>query len=351
MTFQEALQRITGLDTAAMSKAQARWDQIAKPLGSLGLLEEMLVRVAGITGSAQLALHPRAVAVFCADNGVVAQGVTQCGSEVTAQMADQFARGTTTVCHMARTAGAQVFPVDVGVAGLVTEPGVRRRRIANGTCDFSREPAMTRAQALQSLEVGVETACWLAQKGYRLLITGEMGIGNTTTSSAILSVLLGKSPREVTGRGAGLSAEGLERKIQVIEQAILHHAPDPADPLNLLAKLGGFDIGAMAGLLLGGAALRIPVLLDGLISCTAALLAVGLCPPLRPYLLASHCSGEPAGQLALAALGLRAPLHADMRLGEGTGAVAVLPVLDMACAVYEGMNTFSQLDINQYQPL
>ena len=334
-----------------MEESQRRWDSIAHPLDSLGLLERDIVRIAGITGSADVDLSKKAVVVMCADNGVVAQGVTQTGQDVTAIVTENMSTGDTSVCCMARVAGAEVIPVDIGVARPVTGGRIRQMCIRRGTADMTQGPAMTREEAAQAVLAGVRLVEELKEAGYRILATGEMGIGNTTTASAMVSVLLGKAPAEVTGRGAGLSSEGLARKVRAIETAISRNRPDPADGLDVLHKVGGLDIAGLAGVFLGGAIHRIPVLVDGFISSAAALTAAAICPACRDYMLGSHASNEPAGRMVLEALGLRPFLFAEMCLGEGTGAVAVLPLLEMGAAVYREMCTFEATDIEAYQPL
>ena len=334
-----------------MEESQRRWDSIAHPLDSLGLLERDIVRIAGITGSADVDLSKKAVVVMCADNGVVAQGVTQTGQDVTAIVTENMSTGDTSVCCMARVAGAEVIPVDIGVARPVTGGRIRQMCVRRGTADMTQGPAMTREEAAQAVLAGVRLVEELKEAGYRILATGEMGIGNTTTASAMVSVLLGKAPAEVTGRGAGLSSEGLARKVRAIETAISRNRPDPADGLDVLHKVGGLDIAGLAGVFLGGAIHRIPVLVDGFISSAAALTAAAICPACRDYMLGSHASNEPAGRMVLEALGLRPFLFAGMCLGEGTGAVAVLPLLEMGAAVYREMCTFEATDIEAYQPL
>ena len=339
------------LDQGAMEEAQRRWDAIAHPLNSLGLLEQDMVRIAGITGSADVDLSKRAVVAMCADNGVVAQGVTQTGQEVTAIVTENMSTGDTSVCCMARVAGAEVIPVDIGVAKPVTGARIRQKCVRRGTADMTQGPAMTREEAAQAVMTGLELVGELKEAGYRILATGEMGIGNTTTSSAIVSVLLGKEAAEVTGRGAGLSTEGYQKKIAAVERAIALNRPDPADGLDVLHKVGGLDIAGLAGVFLGGAVHHIPVLVDGFISSAAALTAAAICPACRDYMLGSHASNEPAGRMVLEALGLHPFLFAEMCLGEGTGAVAVMPLLEMGAAVYRGMCTFEATDIEAYQHL
>ena len=351
MTLEEVVRGIVPADQAAMEQARRRWDSIAKPLGSLGLLEEAVVRMAGIAGSPNVDISRRAVVVMCADNGVVARGVTQTGQEVTAIVAENMSSGDTSVCAMSRAAGAEVVPVDVGVARPLTGARIVQRNIRRGTADMTLGPAMTREEAIRAVLTGVEIARELRGRGVRLLATGEMGIGNTTTSSAVAAVLLGRPAEDMTGRGAGLSSEGLQRKIKAIQTAIRVNRPDPADALDVLHKVGGLDIAGLAGVFLGGALCRTPVLVDGFISSVAALVAARLCPHCKDYMLGSHASEEPASQLVLAELNLRPFLYAGMRLGEGTGAVAVMPLLDMGLAVYREMTTFEDTNIEAYQPL
>ena len=350
-TLSQLNTRIGPLDKNAMAEAQRRWDSIAHPLNSLGMLERDIIRIAGITGDPNVDLSKKAVVAMCADNGVVAEGVTQTGQEVTAIVTENMSKGDTSVCCMARIAGAEVIPVDIGVARPVTGENIRQCCVRRGTANMTKGPTMSREEAAKAVMTGILLVEELKQVGFRLLATGEMGIGNTTTSSAIVSVLLGKDPAEVTGRGAGLTSEGLERKIQAIRTAIAVNQPDSADPLDVLHKVGGLDIAGLAGVFLGGAIHRVPVLVDGFISSAAALVAAAICPAAKDYMLASHASNEPAGRMVLETLGLTPFLHAGMCLGEGTGAVAVMPLLDMGAAVYREMCTFAATDIEAYEHL
>ena len=286
---------------------------------------------------------------MCADNGVVEEGVTQCGQEVTATVAENFLDEKSCVAIMCRRAGTKICPVDIGMA--VDTPRVEKRKIAYGTKNMAKEPAMTREQAVAAIEVGIAKAEELHAQGYEILATGEMGIGNTTTSSAMTAVYLGLDVETVTGRGAGLSSHGLQRKIHAIKQAIAVNQPDPEDPLDVLAKVGGLDIAGMCGLFLGGAAQQMPVVMDGFISQVAALTAVRLVPECADYILASHVSEEPGANILLKALEKDAFLTCGMRLGEGSGAVALFPILDFASDIYHKMSTFVQADIVEYQPL
>ena len=351
MKLEQALQQISSPNQQMAEQAARRWDSIAKPLHGLGLLEDTICRIASIQNTSQVHIKKRALAVFCADNGVVEEGVTQTGSEVTAVVAKNLCHGDTSVSKMAQVAGVDVFPVDMGMNTPVTEPGMIDCAVSRGTKNLAKEPAMTTAQAVQAIEHGISLACRLAKEGYEIFATGEMGIGNTTTSSAMASVFLNRPVEEMTGRGAGLDSAGLRRKISVIKQAIEQSRPDADNAIDVLSKLGGFDIAGMAGFMLGASACKIPVIVDGFISSVAALTAVRICPEARAYLLASHVSGEPAGQLLLDALNLSPIITAGMHLGEGTGAVALFPLLDMALAVYETMSTFEDISVEEYQPL
>ncbi|MEQ2456753.1 nicotinate-nucleotide--dimethylbenzimidazole phosphoribosyltransferase [Flavonifractor hominis] len=351
MTLEEVVRSITPADQKAAAAAKARWDSIAKPLGSLGALEDAVIRMAAMMGTPNVDISKRAVVVMCADNGVVAQGVTQTGQEVTAIVAENMSSGDTSVCAMARHAGAEVVPVDIGTATPLKGERILQKNIRRGTADLTQGPAMTREEAERAVLTGVEIAKDLCAKGVKLLGTGEMGIGNTTTSSAVACVFLNREPVDMTGRGAGLSSEGLVRKIHAIETGIALNQPDPADPLDVVSKVGGLDLAGLAGVFLGGALCHVPVLVDGFISSVAALIAARLCPACTDYMLGSHASDEPASKLVLAELGLEPFLYAGMRLGEGTGAVAVMPLLDMGLAVYREMTTFEATDIEAYQPL
>lgn len=343
------LSGITPPDEAARAAAHAHWAGLAKPLGGLGALETLLEDAAALTGSAALDVSHRAVLVLCSDNGVVAQGVSQTDQSVTRAVAENLAARRTSVCQMARTAHCDVVPVDMGMAGDPV-PGVADCRIAAGTADFTQGPAMTRAQAVEAVGRGIRLVQEQKAAGVQLLATGEMGIGNTTTSSAVAAVLLGQPVERMTGRGAGLSDEGLARKVDAICRGILVNEPDPEDPLDVMAKLGGFDIAGLCGVFLGGALAGVPVLMDGFISGVAALCAVRLCPAAAKAVFASHCSAEPAAKLVLEALGKAPLITANLHLGEGTGAVASIPLWDMALAVYGGCYSFTEGGITPYTP-
>ena len=359
--------RIDPVDGVAAAAARDRWNAIGKPVGGLGLLEDAVCRMAAAQAASGTAAAPdafptveaapRALAVFCADNGVVAEGVTQAPCSVTAVGARSLGAGTACVCQMARAAGCAVRVVDVGMARPVDAPGVEDRAVRRGTGDIATGPAMTREEAARAMITGAEVVRELASGGCRLIAAGEMGIGNTATSAAVASALLGRDPAELTGTGSGLPAGGLARKVAVIRRALGVNglAPGatgagPRDPLAVIAAVGGLDIAAMCGFYLGAAAERVPVVLDGLISCAAALAAARLAPACAGYLLASHEPSEPAAPALLTELGLRAPLRAGLHLGEGTGAVALMPLLDLALAVYRSAATFEDLAMDAYDP-
>lgn len=340
------LSAISAVDREAYAECVRRFDRIAKPLGSLGRLESLIARVAAVTGSADIDIQKKCVLVFCGDNGVVRQGITQSEHTVTTTIARMLASGKASVCTMAKVSGADVVPVDIGMVDTVD--GLLPRKLMAGTNDISQGPAMERAKAETAIATGIALVGEKKAEGYRLIATGEAGIGNTATTAAMTSVFLSLPAEAVTGRGAGLSDTGFLRKQAVIQQAIEINRPNADDPVDVLAKVGGLDIAAMTGAFIGGALHRIPIVMDGVISAVAALAAVRLCPPVKDYILPSHISAEPAGGLLMRELGFSPILHADMRLGEGTGAVALFPLLDMAAAVYTHGATFDDIEMEAY---
>ena len=332
----------------AKEQAQARWDHVAKPLNSLGKLEKLIVKIADVQNTPDVRIDKRCALVFCGDHGVVAEGVSQSGSEVTALVAKSIAEGTANINLMAGASYTDVFAVDMGMVGTV--PGTIDRRIAAGTRNMVHGPAMTRVQAEQSIQAGINLVGEMKAHGYQIIATGEMGIGNTTASTAMACALLGCTPEELTGRGAGLSDAGLIRKREAITRALEVNQPDANDPIDVLSKVGGFEIAGMAGAFLGGMQHGVPVIIDGVISAVAALVAARICPAAVDAMLPSHMSREPAMVRIMAELGMEPILHADMALGEGTGAVALLPMLDMALRVYHGPHTFDDLGMAAYTP-
>lgn len=340
--------RISPFDPAVYQAVRKRWDEVAKPIDSLGDFEEIIARIGAVQGLETPDLEHRCVIPLCADNGVVAEGVSQAGQEVTLAVAKAMGTGNSSVCRMAEKAGVTVFPVDIGVNTDEEIPGVLSKKVACGTNDFAKEPAMSRSQTLAALQVGMDLVRTAKQKGFSLICTGEMGIGNTTTSAAVASALLSMPVREVTGRGSGLDDGRFAKKVRILEQAAEKYNLISADPLTVLSAVGGLDIAGMAGIMIGGACYRVPVILDGVISCTAALAAVRLCPETKEVLIASHQSREPAAEKLLEALGLHPVIRAGMALGEGTGAVMLCPLLDLAMALYADRLTFDDLEMEPY---
>ncbi len=347
----ERLKLIKPCDGTAMERARQRWNSIAKPLKSLGLLEDALIKIAGITANENISLDKRCVVVMCADNGVVCEGVTQSRHDVTRIVAQTMAEGTSNVNLIARTFGADVFPIDIGINAQTRIPNLIDRKISYGTQNIAVSAAMSLSQAVRAICVGIDAVRDLSERDYKIIVTGEMGIGNTTTASAIAAVVLDMDPEFVTGRGAGLDSAGLSRKISVIKRAISVNNPDKNKPVELLAKLGGYDIAGMTGLFLGGAIYRIPIVIDGFISAVAAALAVEICPMVREYMLCSHVSKEPAGIKMLEYIGMRPIITAEMCLGEGTGGMLLLPLIDGALSVYNSSHSFENLQIERYVEL
>jgi nicotinate-nucleotide--dimethylbenzimidazole phosphoribosyltransferase len=329
-----------------MAEAAARWDALTKPRGSLGRLELLACQVAGITRQARPRLTERLVFVLAADHGITAEGVSAYPSDVTAQMVYNFVRGGAAINILSQHVGARVIIVDVGVdAELPSLPGLMSKKVRRGTRNFLQQPAMTAAEALSCIDTGIALAEAEVREGQTWVVTGDMGIGNTTASSAIVAAMTGTAVERVTGRGTGVTGAALARKAAVIKQALDLHRPNAEDALEVLAKVGGLEIGGLAGIILGAAARRCPVVLDGLISTAAALLAVGLVPSVRGYLIAGHRSVEPGHSVALQALGLEPVLDLEMRLGEGTGGALALSVLEAACRLLDGMATFEEAGV------
>lgn len=349
LTLEDVISGVVPRNEQAVTICKNRWNSIAKPLHSLGWLEDAVARIAGAQHSAEVVTNKKILIPMCADNGVVAEGVTQTGQEVTAIVAENFLDEKSCAAIMCTMAGADIRPIDIGM--VVDTPRVEKRKIAYGTKNFAIEPAMSIEEAKAALMTGVELVKELKEQGYRLIATGEMGIGNTTTSSAVASALLAVPPVEMTGRGAGLSSTGLQKKIQVIQEAIERWNLTETDPLTVLAFVGGFDIAGIAGMFLGGAYYHVPVLIDGFISSVGALVAAKFCPDSIGYMLATHVSKEPAAHRILQELNLEPALDAAMCLGEGSGAVAAFPLIEMAAEIYNKMSTFDQISVEAYQEL
>lgn len=358
MKLEEYLNKIEPLSISEMKKAQHRWDTIAKPLKSLGLLEESVVKIAGIVGADNVSLNKPALVIMCGDHGVVAEGVTQAGSEITALVAENFEKAKTSVTVMAKVAGVDVFPIDIGIKNDGYEnkellPFVLcDRKIDKGTKNIVNENAMSYEQCIEAIQCGIDIIGDLKAQKYDIVATGEMGIGNTTPSSAMATVLLSMTVEETTGRGAGLCDDGFRKKQLAVEKAVkrfFDNGGSKEDAFNVLCSLGGYDIAGMTGLFIGGAIHKMPVVIDGFISSVAALVAVGICPTVKDYIFASHKSKEGCGEAVLKKIGLRPFINCDMCLGEGTGAVAFLPILKMAVEVYRQMSTFSEINMENYK--
>jgi len=348
MSLQKTLDRIQPVDPRWRVQAQARLDRLTKPPGSLGRLEELAARYVMITGEVKPSVPRGAVFTFAADHGVTKEGVSAYPREVTPQMVLNFLRGGAGVNVLARHAGVDVKVVDIGVDhDFGSIPDLIARKVMRGTGNVLSGPAMTQAQAEQSVMVGVELASQAAQEGIGLIGTGDMGIGNTTPSAAITSVMTGWSVAEVTGRGTGIDEAGYARKVSVIQQALDLHRPDRTEALDVLAKVGGLEIGGLAGLMLGAAAVRVPVVLDGFITGAAALIAVGLQPRCREYLIASHRSVERGHQAILEHLDIKPLLDLDLRLGEGTGACLGMSLVCAAIKIYTEMATFDEAGVSE----
>ncbi len=354
-TLQNRLEQLIGkIEPADAESAQLcwdHWDSLCKPLRGFGRLEEWVVRLGAMRRTEEPHIDRRAVVIMGADNGVVAEGVSQTGAEVTKQVLENMGDRISSVCVMSRMLNAEVIPVNIGMNEDAAHERVWNRAVRHGTGNIMREAAMSRQECLQAILTGAETIRELAAEGYDLFLTGEMGIGNTTTSAACACVLFGAKPEEVTGRGAGLSSEGLEHKTEVVREAVRMNAPDPSDPVDILSKVGGLDIAGMTGCYLGAASLQLPVLIDGVIAGIAACMAARLCPDAKDYMIATHATKEPAGRMITEELGLEPVLYADMHLGEGTGAAACLPLLDQALHVYYALPSFAGGGVEQYEHL
>lgn len=340
--LKDLLASIEPLDAAVMEEAKAYQLTLAKPPGSLGRLETFSIQLAGITGQLHNEIKRKRLLVFAADNGVVEEGVSSAPQSVTLQQTINLTRAKTGASVLAKQFGCEITVCDVGVNAEITDAAVLNRKISYGTKNICKEAAMSREDARRAILIGAELA---AQAQADVLGIGEMGIGNTTTSSAVLSVLLGEEPEKVTGRGGGLTEDGFRKKKEVIRTAIAVNQPDPSDVLDTLSKVGGLDLAAMCGAFLGAASAHCPVVMDGFISVVAALCAVRLCPLVRDYLIPSHASYEIGYHLAMQALALTPIFQLDMRLGEGSGCPLAFQVLEASCAVMNQMATFEAAGI------
>jgi len=344
--LQEYLSQIKNPDFGAMAKARARLDNLAKPPGSLGKLEDIAVKLAGIGGRMFYDSGKRCVVIMASDNGVVEEGIASAPQSITYGQTLNFTKGLTGVTVIAKQFNADLIIVDVGINADVSHPLVRNRKLRKSTWNIAKREAMTYDEAVRAILTGIEIAVEAVKDGYTLLGAGEMGIGNTTTSAAVLCALTGIPPEQVAGKGAGLKEEAYKHKIEVIRNALTDRKPNASDPIDVLAKVGGFDIAALTGLFIGGAYTRTPVVIDGFISMVAALSASRLNPVAKEYMLASHVSYEQGFAHAAQALGLEPCLNLNMRLGEGSGCPLMFAVIDAACAVIRDMGTFEQANID-----
>ncbi|MCL1808872.1 MAG: nicotinate-nucleotide--dimethylbenzimidazole phosphoribosyltransferase [Clostridiales bacterium] len=346
-TLRGYVSQINPPDRTAVERARFRLDGLAKPPGSLGRLEDIAATLAGISGEMFYDAGKRCVIIMSSDNGVVEEGVASAPQAVTYAQTVNFTRGITGVAAIAKQFNTDLIVVDVGINAEVDHPLVLNKKIRKSTWNIARRDAMTHDEAVQAILIGIETAENAVRNGYRLIGAGEMGIGNTTTSSAVLCGLTGLPAEDATGKGAGLKDEAYRHKIEVIQAALKRSKPDPEDPIDVLAKVGGFDIAALAGVFIGGAHMKVPVVIDGFISMVAALAAYKLSPLAKEYMFASHASGEQGFAHAASALGVTPCLNLNMRLGEGSGCPIMFAVIDAACAAMRGMGTFEQADIGE----
>ena len=342
------IEMIKPLDEGAMAEARARQDRLTKPQGSLGRLEELSIQLAGIQGKPIPQIRHKAIITMAGDHGVVAEKIGNWPQEVTAQMVYNFLLGGAGINVIARHVGARIIVVDMGVAGeLEANPQLLSRKVAPGTQNMSLGPAMTREEAIKAVETGIEIVATEVAKGLDMVGTGDMGIGNTTASSAICAVMTGRPVAEVTGRGTGITDEQLTHKVEVINRALAVNRPDLTQSLDVLAKVGGFEIGGLVGVMLAAAAHRIPVVIDGFISGAAALIAVAMSPGLKDFLIAAHLSAEAGHRLLLKHLGLKPLLDLGMRLGEGTGAALGIFLSETATRVLAEMSTFAEAGVSK----
>jgi len=345
-TVKEYISQIKDLDHNAMAEARARLDNLAKPPGSLGKLEDIAAKLAGISGKMVFDPRKRCVIIMASDNGVVEEGIASAPQSVTYGQTLNFTKGLTGVAVIAKQFNTDLIIVDVGINAEVNHPLIRNRKIRKSTWNIAKREAMTYDEAVTAILAGIETAVEAVKDGYTLLGAGEMGIGNTTTSAAVLCALTGIPPEQAAGKGAGLKEEAYRHKIEVIRTALKDRKPNHSDPIDVLAKVGGFDIAALAGLFIGGAYTRTPVVIDGFISMVAALAASRLNPLVKEYMFASHASCEQGFTHAARAVGMEPCLNLNMRLGEGSGCPLMFAVIDAACAVIRDMGTFEQANID-----
>ncbi|NWF52743.1 MAG: nicotinate-nucleotide--dimethylbenzimidazole phosphoribosyltransferase [Nitrospirae bacterium] len=356
--LKNTINSILHIDKSFLEKAQKRLDNLTKPQGSLGRLEEFAMRFVAITQNPLPDLNKKVIFTFAGDHGVVDEGVSAYPKEVTHQMVFNFLQGGAGINVLARHAGAEVVVIDIGVDYDFTplNPHLPRgniealfisKKVISGTKNIRKGPAMSKDDAIRCVEVGIELADEYSKKGYKIFATGDMGIGNTTPSSAIAAVLTGKPVSEVTGRGTGINDEALKNKARVIEDAIMINKPDPSDPLDVLSKVGGAEIGGIAGLIIGASANRVPIVIDGFISTAGALIAYSLEPNVKDYMFASHNSTEIGHKVILQKIGLKPILDLDLRLGEGTGSALAMLIIEAGVKIYKEMATFEEAGVSK----
>ncbi|MCK5708232.1 MAG: nicotinate-nucleotide--dimethylbenzimidazole phosphoribosyltransferase [Candidatus Aureabacteria bacterium] len=350
------INNIQGLDQVSIKMAQTQLDSLTKPRGSLGRLEELAKQLAGITRQKRFSLKNKVIFTLAADHGIAEEGISAYPQEVTIQMVYNFLNDGAGINVLARMAGARVVIVDMGVAHHVDHPktemgSFKNKKIRSGTMNFIKEPAMTRDEAVRSLEAGMDVLEEELEKGVDIIGTGEMGIGNTTSASAITACITGHNVKDVTGLGTGIDEKRLEYKKQLIEKALTKHKPDPLDAIDVLSKVGGFEIGGMAGIMLAAAHHKIPVIIDGFISGTAALIASQLQPKVKEYMIAAHCSVEKGHTIILRHMGLKPLLDLDLRLGEGTGAALAMNIVEAGAKIFHEMATFENAGVSQKETL
>lgn len=345
--LEETMESIKPQDNEAVKKAWSRIDDLTKPIGSLGELEEIAAKMAGITGKVYNEIHKKNTVIMCADNGVWEEGVSNCEQKSTMTVANNFTKGITGICTLSKFNNADITVVDVGVNGDFNNPKIINKKVAYGTKNMAKGPAMTRQEAIKAIEAGIEVTDDLVKKGYDLFGTGEMGICNTSTSSAVLSVLSGISVDTVVGKGAGLTEEQLLNKKRVIQKSIDINKPDKNDPIDVISKVGGFDIAGLCGCFLSAAKNRVPIVIDGFISSAAALCAYKLCEYARDFMFPSHLSGEPGASYMMKELNLNPMLNLRMRLGEGSGCPLAFNIIESALYTINNMATFEEATINK----
>ncbi len=351
MKLQHYINNIEKINEEVVCDIQNRLDNLTKPLGSLGKLEEIVKRLGGILNTSIPKVDKRTIVIMCADNGVTDEGVSSCPKSVTATVTKNFLKGITGINVFSKHTSSDITVVDIGVDDDIQCSDIINRKIRKGTSNMLKGPAMTREEAEKAILIGIEIVKDLKEKGYNLLGTGEMGIGNTTTSSAVAAVLTSSEVEKMVGVGSGLSKAAYKNKIDVIKKSIELNKPDCKDPIDVLSKVGGFDIAGLVGVYLGSAYYKIPVVIDGFISATAALVAIKINPIAKDYIFPSHSSAEPGSKKIMEALGFEPTLNLDMRLGEGTGAALFFNIIDMAVNAYVEMGTFNDANIEPYKPL